>query len=230
MDIKNKNVLITGASTGIGKAIAQKCISLGAKVIVFGINKPDFPVEFHKVDVSNESEIENGFKKIKQIDILINNAGVVQVAEIKNASAEMLNHILDINFKGVFFMSKYSIPKLSIGGCILNISSIAGIKSYAEYGIYCASKAAVISLTKTLALELAENKIRVNTIAPGIIDTVIWKKMYGKNARKELSKETKTVPLKRFGTVEEIVHAAVFVCENDFINGEVLVIDGGETI
>ncbi len=230
MDLKNKIVLITGASSGIGKAISQSLIKKGAKIIVFGINKPEFNCEFHKVNVSNENEISIAMKKIEQIDILINNAGVVHVAKLKDTSTKMLNDILDINFKGLFFMCKYAIPKLSKNACILNISSIAGIKNYEEYGIYCASKAAVISLTKTLALELSDKKIRVNAIAPGIIDTIIWKKMYGKDAKKELAAEAKTVPLKRPGTPEEIAHAAVFACENDYLNGEVIVVDGGETI
>ena len=127
-------------------------------------------------------------------------------------------------------MSKYCIPRLNKGGCIINISSLAGFKSFEGYGIYCATKSAVISLTKTLAIELADKKIRCNSIAPGIIDTEIWEKMYGSAGKKELKENEKFVPLKRAGKPEEIAKTTVFICENDYINGETILVDGGENI
>ncbi len=230
MDLKKKNVLITGASTGIGKSIAELFLDKEAKIIVFGLNKPELNVDFYKVDITKENEIKSALSKIKKIDVLINNAGIAKIAKIEETSSQIFDDIINVNFKGLFLMSKYSIPKISDNGCIINISSIAGLKSYEGYGVYCATKSAVISLTKTLALELSKNKIRANCIAPGIIDTEIWEKMYGKNGRKELKSEEKFVLLKRYGKPEEIAKTAVFICENDFLNGQTIAVDGGETI
>jgi NAD(P)-dependent dehydrogenase (short-subunit alcohol dehydrogenase family) len=230
MELRNKIVLVTGASTGIGKSIAKSLLDREAKVIVFGLHKPEFCSEFYKVDVRKEYEIISALHKIKKVDVLINNAGVAKTATIKETSNEILDEMFNINFKGVFWMSKHSIPKLNEHGCIINVSSLAGLKSFEEYGIYCATKSAVISLTKTLALELAKRKIRANCIAPGIINTEIWGKMYGTEGNKELKENEKLVLLKRSGKPEEIAQAAIFLCENDFVNGATIVVDGGEHI
>jgi len=230
MDIKNKTVLITGASTGIGKAIAKQFLEKGAKVIVFGINKPLLNVEFYKVNVADEESIKQAFSKIKKIDILINNAAVAKTSHIETTSTKDLDTMLNINFKGVFYMSKYAIPKLNSNSCIINISSLAGIKSFEEFGVYSATKAAVISLTKTLALELASKKIRANCIAPGIINTEIWDKMYGKDGKKNLKECEQYVLLKRAGKPDEIAHTAIFLAENEYITGETILVDGGESI
>src|SRR3989339_2140159 len=151
MVLKNKIVLLTGASTGMGKSFAKALLDKKAKVIVFGLHKPKFYSEFYKVDVSKENEIITALAKIKKIDVLINNAGIAKIAKIIKTSNKILDEMLNVNFKGLFWMSKYSIPKLNNNGCIINISSIAAFKSFEGYGIYCATKAAVISLTKTLA-------------------------------------------------------------------------------
>ena len=230
MELKNKVVLITGGSTGIGKSIALSFIEKGSKVIVFGLNKPDYKVDFYKVDVTKEKEIITFLSKIEKIDILINNAGGVKLSKIENASNEIFDKMFNINFRGLFWMCKHSISKLNNNGCIINISSLAGLKSFEEFGIYCATKSAVISLTKTLALELADRKIRSNCVAPGIIDTIIWDKMYGKSGRRELLENEKYTLAKRAGQPEEIAKTAIFISENDFINGETIVVDGGENV
>lgn len=115
-------------------------------------------------------------------------------------------------------------------GCIINISYLCGLKSFPGTGIYSATKAAVISLTNTLAQELADRGIRVNSIAPGVVDTELWKKRFGADwevVRKEIEK---TNLLKRCGKPEEIAHTAIFLCENDFIDGETILVDGGQNI
>lgn len=230
MDVRNKAVLLTGASTGIGKSIAKAFLEKRAKVVVFGLHKPEFCSEFYKVDVSNEKDIIAALSKIKKIDVLINNAGVAKLATIAETSNEIFDEMFNINVKGLFWMSKHSIKKLNDGGCIINIGSLAGLKSFEEYGIYCATKAAVISLTKTLALELASRKIRANCIAPGIVNTEIWEKMYGSEGKKNLKENEKFVLLGRSGKPEEIAKTALFICENDFVNGETILVDGGEGV
>ena len=229
MNIFHKKVLITGASTGIGKAIAQYFIQKGAKVIVCGIHKPDLEVLFHKVDITQETEITSALLKVGAIDVLILNSGIVHISTLLKTSNDSFNDIFNTNVRGLFWMAKHAVPLMTKGGCILTISSIAGLKSYEGYGIYCATKAAIISLTQTFALELADKKIRANCIAPGIVTTPIWNKMYGKHGTTKLKEEAKSVLMKRAGTPEEIAHAALFACENDFVNGAVIVVDGGET-
>ena len=120
------------------------------------------------------------------MDVLVNNAGVAKISTIEKTSNELFDEMFNVNLKGMFWMSKNCIPKFNEGSCIINISSLAGLKSFEGYGVYRATKSAVISFTKTLALELAKKKIRSNCIAPGIIDTEIWAKMYEKKAKKNL--------------------------------------------
>ncbi|HIH14350.1 MAG TPA: SDR family NAD(P)-dependent oxidoreductase [Candidatus Nanoarchaeia archaeon] len=232
MNLKNKTALITGGSSGIGKAIARAFIEKGAKVIIFGINKPDYNCEFYHVDVSKEEQIKKALNNIKSLDIVINNAGIFKGKLVEKTTAEELNEVLDIDFKGAFLVCKHSIPKLNKGGCIINISSILGIAPRAEASVYSASKAAVISLTKALALELANKSIRVNSIAPGIIDTPIWEKFAGSKEEgdKDMKESSSHHPLKRAGKPEEIAHAAIFLAENEFTTGIILPVDGGATI
>ena len=230
MELKNKIVLLTGASTGIGKAIAGEFLKRKAKVIVFGRNKPEFCTAFHEVDVSDESQIIPALSKIKKIDILVNNAGISRDSTIEKISSQTMDEMIEVNFKGAFWMARHSIKKINRNGCIINISSICGLKGYAEMGIYSATKAAVISLTQTLALELAERKIRVNAIAPGVIETGIWRERFGREGKRVLKEIERSVPLKRGGKPEEIAHVAVFLCENDFMDGATIVADGGQTI
>ena len=231
MKLKGKKILLIGGSTGIGKSIAKEVIRQGAKLIVFGLHKPDYKSEFYKVNITNENEIKEAFEKINKIDIVINNSGIARILSLKKTTTEIFNEIMDTNFKGCFLVCRYALPKLSKGSCIINISSIAGIKSFPNYGAYCASKSAIISFTKTLALELAPKKIRVNCIAPGIIDTPIFSKMLRskKEVEKQLKEWIKEVPLKRLGKPEEIAHAVIFLAENEFVNGIILSVDGGES-
>lgn len=231
MNIEGKVVVITGGSTGIGEATAKFFINKGAHVIVFGLNKPKYESEFYRVDVSKEDEIKKALEKINKIDILVNNAGIAKILSVKDTTTDILNQIIDLNFKGAFWMCRYSLPKFTKGSCIINISSIAGIKSFPDYGVYCASKSALISLTKTLALELSSKNIRVNAIAPGLVDTPIFSKMISSETdrKKQLKEWTEEIPVKRIGKPEEIAHAVIFLAENDYVNSIVLPVDGGES-
>ena len=112
MRLKDKIALITGGSKGIGKAIAERFLREGAKVIIFGIEKPDYKCEFYNVDVSNENQIKNAIKNIKKIDVLINNAGIYFHSLVENTKKEDLDRIIDVNLKGPYLMSKHLMPLL----------------------------------------------------------------------------------------------------------------------
>jgi NAD(P)-dependent dehydrogenase (short-subunit alcohol dehydrogenase family) len=230
VNIKDKVVLLTGASTGIGKGVAKVFLQKKAKVIVFGQHKPQYCTSFHKVDVGNEAQIISALSRINKIDILINNAGVAKDARVEDTTGEMLDEMINVNFKGVFWMSKYSIPKLRKKGCIVNISSLCGLKSFPGIGVYSATKAAVISLTQTLAQELAPRGIRVNGIAAGVVDTDMWRKRFGPDAKRVLKDIAGSTLLKRLANPDDMAHAVIFLCENDFIDGETILVDGGEFI
>lgn len=230
MHLKNKTAILTGASTGIGKGIAKALLKEGAKVIVLGLHKPRYCSSFHKVDVRDECQVISALSKIRKIDILINNAGIACDAPVEKTTSAMLDSMIDINFKGVFLMSKHAIPKMGRGGCIVNISSLCGLKSVSGIGAYSAAKAAVVRLTETLAQELAGRGIRANCIAPGVIYTEMWRKRFGREGGKVLKEIAEHTLLKRFGTPEEIAHAVVFLCENEYVDGTTILVDGGQML
>jgi NAD(P)-dependent dehydrogenase (short-subunit alcohol dehydrogenase family) len=229
MLLKGKVALITGASTGIGKAIAQRFIKEGAHVIVFGRNKPDYKTEFCKVDVSKESDIREAMKKIKRLDVLINNAGVFFMESIE-ASTKKFDTTMDINLKGAYWTCKYSIPLLKKSkGNVVNISSIIGIIPAPDVAAYCISKAGVIMLTKLFAQEYASVGIRANAILPGPIDTPMLRSSV--SSPEEMHEVyAKNNPMRRIGKPEEIAAAAAFLASDEasYINGALLPVDGGE--
>lgn len=244
MRFKDKIVLITGSSRGIGKATAIAFAEEGANIIVNYVNNKEAAEstvsEIKKIerdaiavqaDVSVESEVqrlvEESVKQFGGIDILVNNAGIVFDVPILEKTAEQWERVLKINLIGTFLCTKHTIPfmKNRAGASILNISSINGIDCLsAESADYDASKAGVISLTKNFSQSLAPN-IRVNAIAPGWIDTEINKDL----PKDFIVEETEKIALGRWGNPDEIAKAALFLCSEDasYITGSTLVVDGG---
>lgn len=238
MEIKGKNILITGASRGIGRATA---IELAKQVARLGINYNKNKIEAEKVlkeinnlgieaillqgDVSKYDDVKRiveGFvSKFKKIDVLVNNAGIspehTKMAEI---TEEEWDRIIDVNLKSVFLMTNESLPYIPDGGKIINLSSIAGKMGGTIGPHYAASKAGIIGLTFALASELAERKITVNAVAPGPVDT----ELVSNEVKKKLAELT---PLKRIATPVEIAKTILFIIENDFIDGEVIDVNGG---
>jgi 3-oxoacyl-[acyl-carrier protein] reductase len=246
MRFKDKVVLITGSSRGIGKATALLFAREGAKVIINYHNAEKEANEVVKeisrigseaiaikCDVSKEEEVKKmvleGVKKFGKIDILVNNAGIVFDVPLFEKTIEQWNRTLGVDLIGVFLCSKYVAPylKKQKSGAIINISSTNGIDTLStESADYDASKAGVISLTKNLASELAPN-IRVNCIAPGWINTDINKGL----PKDYVAEEIKHILMKRFGKPEEIAKSVLFLASDDasFITGTTLVVDGGYT-
>jgi len=240
----SKVVLITGASRGIGKAIALKFAEKGAKVIVNYVNSKKEAEEVVKkieeigseaiaikCDVSKEDEVKKMVKesvdKFGKIDVLVNNAGIVFDVPFKDKTVDQWKRTLDVNFLGTFLCTKYVIEEMSKqkSGNIINISSTNGIDTYNSESVdYDASKAGVNILTKCLAKELAPN-IRINCVAPGWIDTDINKDL----PKDYIEEEKKRICLKRFGKPEEIANVVLFLAsdESSFMTGSIVVVDGG---
>ena len=243
MRFKNKTVLVTGSSRGIGRATAIAFAQEGANVVVNYIKdktSADSAVEEIKklgadaiaiqADVAIEDDvkrmIEESIKHFGAIDVLINNAGIVFDIPILEKTVEQWERTLRVNLIGTFLCIKYASTHMKDrqGASILNISSTNGLDSLSpESADYDTSKAGVISLTKNFAQSLAP--IRVNSIAPGWIDTEINKDL----AKEFIKSEIEKIALGRWGHPEEIAKAVLFLCSDDasFITGSTLVVDGG---
>jgi len=245
MRVQNKIAIITGAGSGIGRAIALIFAQEGAKVVVADwtekggqetvetVKQASGQAVFIKTDVSQASDIEKMVRvcleNFGRVDILVNNAGILKMGLLHQTSEEDWDAVLSVNLKGVFLASKKVIPEmLKQGqGKIVNVASVAGLVGFEGIGPYCASKGGIIALTREMALEYAKNKINVNCIAPGIIKTAMTKGMLDDSTtRQGLEAQT---PYPRLGEPEDIALAALYLAsdESDFVTGEILVVDGG---
>ena len=241
---KNKVAIVTGASRGIGRAIAESLSLHGARVIanyhnsekeitslVKAMQNKHCEIEALRADVTNGKEVEKMVdevvKRHERIDILINNAGLRRDSFLALMSDEDWEAVIDTNLKSVYHVTKWvsRIMMRQREGNIVNISSLSAFKGLAGQTNYAASKGGVISFTRAAARELSRFGIRVNAIAPGLIETDILKTM-DQEALKKLVQE---IPLGRIGTVDDVIGAVLFLASNmaDYITGETILIDGG---
>jgi len=230
MKLDKKIALITGGSNGIGKAIAQRFLDEGAKVIIFDIVKPDYDVDFYQVDITKEEEIQKAFQKIKHLDIVVNNAGIYFQASIEETSQEQLDKIIDVNFKGAYLISKYALPLIKESkGNIINISSVVGIVSDPTSPAYCSTKAALIMLTKCMAREYGLKGVRVNAILPGPIDTPLLRRVL--SSEELIKKYAALNPMRRVGKPEEVANVAAFLASDEasYVTGGIYLVDGGQS-
>lgn len=244
-NLTGKTAIVTGSARGIGHTIAIELARHGANVVITDIIPGDATVNkikalkrksfFIKADVSKKQEVENlinkTLKQFKKIDILVNNAGIFQTSPTETLKEEDWEKTININLKGYFLCAqetgKHMLKRKK--GVIINISSVAGLKGYAQGASYCASKGGIINLTKSLAAEWGPKGIRVNSICPGIIETAMTKGMLTNKKTKQgmLMK----IPLKRTGKSIDIAGAAVFLASDasSYITGTEIIIDGGWT-
>jgi len=230
MSFKGKTVVITGGSSGIGKAIVQRFLREKAKVVVFDLAAPKFNVKFFKVDVRKESEVMRGFASIERLDVLVNNAGIYKPVLIEKISKQQLDETIDTNLKGLVLVSKYALPLLKKSkGNIINISSGLGIVPEPESPVYCATKAAIIMLTKAMAQQYAKDGVRVNTILPGPIDTPLLRRAFA--SQKELDNYARLNPMRRIGKPEEVANVVRFLASDEasYVTGALYAVDGGES-
>lgn len=245
--MNKKTVLITGASRGIGAAIAKLFAESDYNVVI-NYNKSEkeayelynslkekgYSVSIFKADVSNKFEvnlmINHCIGKFEKIDVLINNAGITQSKLFTDITDNDWKEMLDINLNGIFYTTqkalRYMIPEMS--GKIINISSIWGMVGGSYEVHYSTSKAAIIGMSKALAKELGPSNIQVNVIAPGVIQTDMLNNV-SKDTLEILKDET---PLMRLGTVDDIANCALFLAsdKSDFITGQVISPNGGFVI
>ncbi len=243
MDFKDKTVLVTGSARGIGMTIAEKFAALGAKIVISDVmedvaketaadfKKRGYEAIAIKADVSKAADvkalIDQTVEHFGSLDVVVNNAGVTRDTLVMRMSEEDWDLVLDINLKGAFLVSQAA-AKVMIkqrSGRIVNISSVVGQMGNAGQANYSASKAGLIGLTKTCAMELAGRGITVNAVAPGLIDTAMTRAL----PEKVTEQFIEMTPLKRFGTPEDIANAVVFLSSDEaaYITGQVLAVNGG---
>ena len=240
MKFKDKTVVVTGSRRGIGLGIALEFAKLGANVVLNGTREIDaetlaqfdaFPGEVMTFvgDVSKFDVAENFINEVKErfgcIDVLVNNAGITRDGLLMRMSESDFDDVMNINLKGYFNMIRFATPVFvkQKSGSIINITSIVGVTGNAGQANYAASKAGIIGLTKSVAKEIGSRGITVNAVAPGYIDTDMTQALPEK-IRKEWEKQ---IPLRRFGTVEDIAEACVFLAEAKYVTGQVLNVNGG---
>lgn len=233
-----RTIVITGGSRGIGAAAVRRFTAEGDRVY-FLYEKEDalaqavaeetgaIPI---RCDVADETQVERAFSQIPQVDVLINNAGIVEYNPINWTEPERFRRVMDVNVSGTYLCARAALPKMleKHAGVILNTSSMWGLVGASCEVAYSASKAAVIGLTKALAKELGPSGIRVNAVAPGVIQTDMVKNVTPETME-ELRQET---PLEKLGRPEDVADALWFLASDRaaFITGAVLNVSGGFVI
>ena len=240
IDLKGRNIIVTGASGGIGNSIIEKLYQAGANILASGTRieklnelKNKFEnIKTLKFDISQSDKIEefleNAVKELGgSLDCIVNNAGITQDNLAIRMSLEEWQKVIDINLTSTFLMSKYAIKKMlkNKSGKIVNITSVVGHTGNLGQANYTASKAGIIAMSKSLAIEYAKKNININCISPGFIKTAMTDKLDEKFKETIISK----IPSARLGEPDDIANAVLFLCSNQshYINGETLHVNGG---
>ncbi len=238
--LQGKTAVVTGAAKGIGKAIALACAKEGCNIVLnYHSSLDDETVQEIEAcgvtcmpvqgDVSDFAFAADMMKKVKKelgsVDILVNNAGITKDMLLMRMTEEQFDSVIQTNLKGTFNMIRHasSIMLKQRSGAIINMSSVVGVMGNVGQANYAASKAGIIGLTKSTAKELAARGVTCNAIAPGFVETDMTAAL-----SEDLQKQMlETIPLKRYGQVDDIAQAAVFLAKNTYITGQVLHVDGG---
>jgi 3-oxoacyl-[acyl-carrier protein] reductase len=242
--LEGKVALVTGASKGIGRAIAEKLVEMGAEVAFTYLSSVEKgqaleqeltanggKAKGFRSDASDTAQAEKLIEEVVaafgKIDILVNNAGITRDGLLMRMTEDQWDAVINTNLKSVFNLTKGATKHMmrAKSGSIINITSVVGIKGNAGQANYSASKAGIIGFTKSVALELGSRNIRCNAVAPGFIET----EMTGELDQKVVDEWRKAIPLKRGGTPEDVANAVAFLAsdQSSYISGQVLQVDGG---
>ncbi|MCC7476907.1 SDR family oxidoreductase [bacterium] len=248
MRLQGKVALVTGAGSGIGRGIAEAFVREGASVALADWSEPGGKESLAQIeaahgtailvlgDVSHAQDaqrmVDACIERFGRIDILVNNAGILRSGALHETDEQTWDLVLDVNLKSVYLLSHAALPHM-LGqgkGRILNIASVAGLQGFEKLAAYCASKGAIVELTRNMAVDYSPLGINVNCIAPGLIATAMTAGILEQEASREAF--VSQTPTHSVGQPEDIASAAVYLCsdESDFVTGEVLVIDGGLTV
>ncbi len=239
-DLKKNNIIVTGATGGIGNAIIKKLYDAGANILATGTKnekleqlKKNFEnIKILKFDISQTDNLENFIEDATEqlegkLDCLVNNAGITQDNLAIRMSLEEWKKVIDINLTSTFLISKFAIKKMlkNKKGKIINITSVVGHTGNLGQANYTASKAGIVAMSKSLAIEYAKKNININCISPGFIKTAMTDKIDEKFKEVIISK----IPSARLGEPEDVANAVIFLASShsDYINGETLHVNGG---
>jgi NAD(P)-dependent dehydrogenase (short-subunit alcohol dehydrogenase family) len=231
LSFEGKRALITGAGSGIGAAVARLLAAEGAEVIVADLFPEAVAEELGAqavvLDVRHEAEVEFA---MGDLDVLVNCAGIGSTTNAPETTLDIWENVFAVNARGTFLCCKYAIPGMAArgGGSIVNIASVAALVGLRNRAAYCASKGAVVSLTRALAVDHVADGIRVNAVAPGTVDSP-WVRRLVEDVGESLDALRARQPMGRLGTPEEIAEAVAYLAAAEFVTGSVLVIDGGLT-
>ena len=240
IDLKDTNIILTGATGGIGNSILENLISAGANVLATGTNDEKLKlikkkyenVHTEKFDLSNHSEIENFINKAndilsERIDVLVNNAGITKDNLSIRMKDEEWNKVININLTSTFLISKNVVKKMlkNKRGKIINITSVVGHTGNIGQANYTASKAGVVAMSKSLALEYGKKNINVNCVSPGFISTEMTDKI--NDEYKDVLKSK--IPMNKFGSPNDVANTVIFLSSklSDYITGETIHVNGG---
>ena len=241
--LDGRRALVTGGASGIGEAVCRVFSAAGASVTIADVDSVRATALARELansstlilDVTDQAAVETAFESLEGLDILVNNAGVGHVGNIEETEAADFRRLMLINVEGMYTVTRAAMPKLLASrGAIVNIGSVAGLVAVKRRFAYCASKGAVVALSRQLAIDYA-GRLRVNCICPGTVDTPFveaYLEKFHKHEKETVRQELhRRQPVGRMGRPEEVAHLALYLCsaEAEFVTGSAIAIDGGWT-
>jgi 2-keto-3-deoxy-L-fuconate dehydrogenase len=232
-DFAGKRALVTGGGSGIGAAVARRLRELGAEVVVAdlepGVVADELGAQALRLDVRDEAQVAPA---VSGVDVLVNSAGIGSTTAAPETPLEVWEDVFAVNARGTFLCCKHAIPPMAArgGGSIVNVASVGGLVGLRSRAAYCASKGAVVALTRALAVDHVRERVRVNAVCPGTVDSP-WVRRLVEDAGESLDALRARQPMGRLGTPEEIAAAVAYLASDEaaFVTGSVFTIDGGLT-